>query len=93
MSTTEETFTPALLQRSDTINSTINVKPAAGPSTKTPRPVQSHPRIDFEPLYADLKALIGHNWGVYYDSLTRFIRGKDALTDLGLCTAPQMLTP
>jgi transcriptional coactivator HFI1/ADA1 len=76
MSLTEEAFNPAALQRSDTAHSTITVASKTLPSlaTKASRP-QSHPRIDFEPLYTDLKTLTGRHWGVYYDALTRFIRG------------------
>ena len=75
MSETIETFNPAHLNRSDTLSSVVPVGKSAlntGKPTKVP---SGAPRVDFEPLYTDLKALIGHSWGVYHDALTRFIRG------------------
>lgn len=75
MSETIETFNPAHLNRSDTLSSVVTVGKstlAAGKITKVPVGAQ---RVDFEPLYTDLKALIGHNWGTYHDALTRSIRG------------------
>ena len=77
MSATEETFNPTALQRSETLNSTITVASKTIPSLnpKSARP-QNHPRIDFEPLYNNLKELLTHNWGTYHDAVTRFIRGK-----------------
>ena len=76
MSETIETFNPAHLNRSDTISSTLTVgKPVVSSSSKTTKLANSYQRIDFEPLYTDLKALIGHNWGVYHDALTRLLRG------------------
>lgn len=77
MSVAEETFNPAALSRSDTFSSVIvSAKTLPPISTKPVRSTLSQPRIDFEPLYADLKAAVGHNWGTYYDALTRFIRGE-----------------
>lgn len=77
MATFDETFNPAALARSDTIVSTASVaKGAPGSATKTPKATQNYPRIDLEPLYTELKSLIGHNWDTYYDALTRFIRGN-----------------
>jgi len=76
MATLEETFNPAALSRSDTIISNAgNTKATSGSSAKQAKATQSYSRIDFEPLYTDLKSLIGHHWGTYYDALTRFIRG------------------
>ena len=77
MSAIEETFNPATLARSDTVTSTVsNTKPSQASAIKPSKTGQSYPRIDFEPLYAELKSLIADNWGTYYDALTRFIRGK-----------------
>lgn len=76
MATFDETFNPAALARSDTIISTTSLIKAPGSATKTPKATQNYPRIDLEPLYTELKSLIGHNWDTYYDALTRFIRGN-----------------
>ncbi|KAK5056676.1 hypothetical protein LTR84_012208 [Exophiala bonariae] len=87
MATFDETFNPAALARSDTIVSTASVaKGAPGSATKTPKATQNYPRIDLEPLYTELKSLIGHNWDTYYDALTRFIRGELHAREFGdLC--------
>lgn len=80
MATFDETFNPAALARSDTITSIASTgKPAPGSAAKQTKATQSYPRIDLEPLYAELKSLIGHNWETYYDALTRFIRGRSPL--------------
>ncbi|KAK4939527.1 hypothetical protein LTR10_020236 [Elasticomyces elasticus] len=77
MATFEETFNPAALARSDTVTSTTsNIKGPPGSATKPGKTTQNnYPRVDLEPLYSELKLLIGHNWDTYYDALTRFIRG------------------
>jgi hypothetical protein len=72
----DDTFNPAALTRSDTVGSTVSTAKAASSSASKPsKTTQSYPRIDFEPLYAELKSLIAENWGTYYDALTRFVRG------------------
>lgn len=78
MATFDETFNPAALARSDTITSTTTstAKAPPGSASKQPKTTQNYPRVDLEPLYSELKALIGHNWDIYYDAITRFIRGK-----------------
>ena len=76
MSETIETFNPAHLNRSDTLSSIVTVGKPGLAGGKTTKLASSAQRLDFEPLYTDLKALIGHNWGVYHDALTRFIQGK-----------------
>lgn len=77
MSALDDTFNPATLARSDTITSSVStVKAAPTSASKSSKTSQSYPRVDFEPLYAELKALIADNWGTYYDALTRFIRGS-----------------
>lgn len=75
MSETIETFNPAHLNRTDTLSSIVTVGKSGLTSGKTTKIASSAQRVDFEPLYTDLKALIGHNWGCYHDALTRFIRG------------------
>lgn len=76
MATLDDTFNPASLTRSDTVTSSVSTtKPTTVPNTKSSKTSQSYPRIDFEALYGELKALITDNWGTYYDALTRFIRG------------------
>lgn len=85
MSLTEETFNPTSLTRSDTFTSTITAGKTLPPSTlKIPKSAQ--PRIDYEPLYTDLKLLIGHNWTVYHDALTRFIRAELSAFEFGELT-------
>ena len=82
MSLTEETFNPTSLTRSDTFSSTVTVgKTLPPPSLKIPKSAQ--PRIDYEPLYTDLKLLIGHNWTVYYDALTRCLRAELSAAEFG----------
>src|SRR2546423_3242828 len=76
MSETIETFNPAHLNRSDALSSIVTVGKTSLTGGKTAKVASSAQRLDFEPLYTDLKALIGHNWGSYHDALTRFIRGK-----------------
>lgn len=85
MATFEETFNPAALARSDTVTSTTsNVKGPPGSAAKPSKTMQNYPRIDLEPLYTELKSLIGHNWETYYDALTRFVRGmQNAQSALG----------
>ncbi|EXJ90971.1 hypothetical protein A1O1_04078 [Capronia coronata CBS 617.96] len=89
MATLDDTFNPAALTRSDTItsvNSTTKVPP--GSSSKPTKPTQNYPRIDLEPLYTELKSLIGHHWETYYDAITRFIRGELNAREFGdLCDA------
>ncbi|OCT48511.1 hypothetical protein CLCR_04467 [Cladophialophora carrionii] len=76
MATVDDTFNPAALTRSDTVASTAsNVKAPPAPAAK---PKASHPRVDLEPLYTELKSLIGANWEVYFDAVTRFIRGTSS---------------
>ncbi|ETI20597.1 hypothetical protein G647_08635 [Cladophialophora carrionii CBS 160.54] len=66
MATVDDTFNPAALTRSDTVASTAsNVKAPPAPAAK---PKASHPRVDLEPLYTELKSLIGANWEVYFDA-------------------------
>ncbi|EXJ54316.1 hypothetical protein A1O7_09654 [Cladophialophora yegresii CBS 114405] len=68
--TLDDTFNPAALTRSDTITSTTsNVKAPPGPAAKPSK--ASHPRVDLEPLYTELKSCIGANWEVYFDAVTR----------------------
>ncbi|EXJ92940.1 hypothetical protein A1O3_01496 [Capronia epimyces CBS 606.96] len=89
MATLDETFNPAALTRSDTATSIPSAaKVPPGSSSKTTKATQNYPRIDLEPLYTELKSLIGHNWEVYYDAITRFIRGELNAREFGdLCDA------
>ena len=85
MSLTEETFNPSSLTRSDTFSSTITAGKTLPPSSlKIPKSAQ--PRIDYEPLYTDLKLLIGHNWTIYHDALTRFLRAELSASEFGELT-------
>ena len=83
MSALDDTFNPASLTRTDTATSGVGtVKASPASATKPSKSSQNYPRIDFEPLYGELKSLISDNWGTYYDALTRFIRGKNASSRL-----------
>ena len=78
MSTTIETFNPAALSRSDSIPTSLQVnKTVAASSSKNPKYGNgaTPQRIDFEPLYSDLKALIGSHWSTYQDALSKFALG------------------
>src|SRR4051794_24426602 len=78
-----ETFDPSALSRSDTISTSVGAgKTVANSSSKSTKLANSFQRIDFEPLYTDLKAAIGASWSTYHDALTRFIRGTMTLTFL-----------
>lgn len=87
MASTEDTFNPAALSRSDTVASTVTVgKNAASSTPKQAKPAQTFSRIDFEPLYVDLKDALGHKWDTYYEAITRFIRGELHAREFGyLC--------
>lgn len=85
MSLTEETFNPTSLTRSDTFSSSVTAGKTLPPSSlKIPKSAQ--PRIEYEPLYTDLKLLIGHNWTIYHDALTRFIRAELSANEFGELT-------
>ncbi len=78
MSTTIETFNPAALSRSDSIPTPLQVnKTAVVSSSKNAKYGNgaTPQRIDFEPLYSDLKALIGSHWSIYQDALSKFALG------------------
>ncbi|RMZ75076.1 hypothetical protein DV737_g5470, partial [Chaetothyriales sp. CBS 132003] len=76
------TFNPAALTRSDTITSaaapknTVPGSSSASSGAKAAKSAHSYPRIDFEPLYTELKSLIADHWHIYHDALTRFIQGQ-----------------
>jgi hypothetical protein len=81
MSTTIETFNPAALSRSDSIATPLQSnKTIVGSSSKTSKGSNGtvQQRIDFESLYTDLKAGIGHNWNTYHDALSRFMQGRSS---------------
>ena len=76
MASLDDTFNPATLARSDTATSTTTTKLVPSSAAKTTKQT-SYPRVDFEPLYAELKSHITlDNWGTYYEALTRYIRGE-----------------
>jgi hypothetical protein len=78
MSTTIETFNPAALSRSDSLPTSLQAnKTVAASSSKSSKNSNgaTPQRIDFEPLYTDLKALIGHHWSTYQDALSKFVQG------------------
>jgi transcriptional coactivator HFI1/ADA1 len=71
----DATFNPATLARSDTVTTTASTIKAPATTPKSSKASHSYPRIDYEPLYTELKSLISDNWSIYYDALTRFLRG------------------
>lgn len=78
MSTTIETFNPAALSRAASIPVPIQANKTVASSTSKNSKSSNGAvpqRIDFEPLYTDLKALIGQHWGTYQDALSRFMQG------------------
>ncbi|RMZ88315.1 hypothetical protein DV736_g4458, partial [Chaetothyriales sp. CBS 134916] len=94
------TFNPAALTRSDTITSTATPKNAASGSSsassaiKAAKSAHSYPRIDFEPLYTELKSLIADNWHIYHDALAHFIQGQLSASEFGeLCDHFLLSTP
>jgi len=73
-----ETFNPAALSRSDSIPASLQAsKTVASSSSKNSKNGNgaAAQRIDFEPLYTDLKSLIGNHWSTYQDALSNFIQG------------------
>jgi hypothetical protein len=83
----DDIFNPAALTRSDTITSTTSAtKPASASVVKPTKASQTFSRIDYEPLYADLKAHVGDNWAIYHDALARFTRGMNHSEDCRLTT-------
>lgn len=73
MAAVDETFNPANLTRLDTSSSLItNKNLSALPKTTK---ANSYTRIDLEPIYTDLKDAIGSKWDIYFDAVSRFVRG------------------
>ncbi|EAW13800.1 TADA1 family protein [Aspergillus clavatus NRRL 1] len=70
---------PAALSRTDSASTaTATSKSAAtsAPTTqKSTKALISVPRLDFEPIYTELKAAIGDNWAEYKESTTLFLLG------------------
>ncbi|KAL9036142.1 MAG: hypothetical protein Q9180_004468 [Flavoplaca navasiana] len=83
---------PAALSRSDSIAPPIpnplnisKVNGATGTSSsKTQKTTNAPQRIDLEPLYTNLKAVIGDNWGKYKEALSLFILGHLDQNELSL---------
>ncbi|KAL8902512.1 MAG: hypothetical protein Q9207_004632 [Kuettlingeria erythrocarpa] len=81
---------PAALTRSDSV-ATLNplnitkVNGVAAPATtKAPKPSNAAQRIDLEPLYTNLKAVIGDNWGRYIEAIGLFLTGYLNQNELSL---------
>ncbi|KAL9035851.1 MAG: hypothetical protein Q9214_006403, partial [Letrouitia sp. 1 TL-2023] len=74
---------PAALSRTDSIphqlSNPLPLSRSNGTSLSSTQRVQkaatTAQRIDYEPLYANLKAAIGDNWNVYKDALNYFLLG------------------
>lgn len=47
--------------------------PSHSKHMKTVAPV---PRLDYEPIYTDLKAAVGSDWASYKESVTLFLLGR-----------------
>ncbi|KAL8849526.1 MAG: hypothetical protein Q9221_005533 [Calogaya cf. arnoldii] len=82
---------PAALSRSDTIAPPIpnplNIKTngVSGPSSSKAQKTTNAPqRIDLEPLYTNLKAVIADNWGKYKEAISLFILGHLDQNELSL---------
>ncbi|KAL8670513.1 MAG: hypothetical protein Q9168_004947 [Polycauliona sp. 1 TL-2023] len=83
---------PAALSRSDSIAPPIpnplnisKINGANGPSSsKTQKTTNAPQRIDLEPLYTNLKAVIADNWGKYKEALSLFILGHLDQNELSL---------
>ncbi|KAL4960944.1 transcriptional regulator of RNA polII, SAGA, subunit-domain-containing protein [Aspergillus stella-maris] len=72
---------PAALSRTDSAAAAISSssKSAAANSSTTQKATKaliSVPRLDLEPIYAELKAAIGHKWTEYKDATTQFLLGQ-----------------
>ncbi|KAI4288719.1 MAG: hypothetical protein L6R35_002011 [Caloplaca aegaea] len=83
---------PAALSRSDSIApsvpnplilSKIN-STSLPPPTKAQKPNNTAQRIDLEPLYTNLKAVIGDNWKKYTDAVGLFLIGRLNQNELSL---------
>lgn len=70
---------PAALSRNDSSSSSVPTSKAVGTSApatqKTTKALIAVPRLDFEPIYTELKAAIGENWVEYKQSTTLFLLG------------------
>lgn len=79
MSVTLETFNPSALSRADSLSTSAQPTGRTGPAPygKNARNGNnsSSLRIDFEPLYTELKSLISHNWSIYQEALSKFVLG------------------
>lgn len=75
MASFDDTFNPAALARSDTLNSIATVKNIPSSAVLKPKSTSNFPRIDLEPIYTEIKDAIGLKWDVYFDAVSRFARG------------------
>ncbi|KAI4138902.1 MAG: hypothetical protein L6R39_006557 [Caloplaca ligustica] len=83
---------PAALSRSDSIATSVlqplntsKINGASLPSSiKAQKPSNAAQRIDLEPLYTNLKAAVGDNWGKYVDAVGLFILGRLNQNELSL---------
>ena len=71
-----DSFNPAALSRTEAPAPPTATKTIAASSKASKSSGSSLlQRIDYEPLYTELKILIGHNWSVYHDALSKFVQG------------------
>ena len=70
---------PAALTGTDSVSTSIPaVKPIPHPAPTTQKATKaliSVPRLDFEPIYTDLKIAIGENWVEYKQATALFLLG------------------
>jgi transcriptional coactivator HFI1/ADA1 len=44
--------------------------------SKLPTAIATAPRVDVEPIYTQLKGMIGENWQLYKQTVAEFVIGK-----------------
>lgn len=73
------TVSTELLTNRPTITPSATSKPLPTPTNGVAKPAKSSapaaPRIDLEPLYANLKEQVGDKWARYKDAICAFILG------------------
>jgi hypothetical protein len=68
------------LGRADSISNNGNFTPTIKLTTTTSnRTGRTAPRVEIEPLYTELKKLVGDHWSTYKDAFGQFMLGKTGL--------------
>ncbi|EEP76085.1 conserved hypothetical protein [Uncinocarpus reesii 1704] len=99
-STSAMQINPAALTGTDSASTSVPaVKPAISAPTatqKTTKALISVPRLDFEPIYTELKIAVGDNWVAYKQATTLFLLGHlnqnefSRRVDHFLCADPKL---